>query len=298
MNTIDTLEALRRANPRTKAGFAESVDAAAQAVAGRLAGAEVVPASRPRRSRISIALVASATAAAVAVFLTVGSPGRSPGVESARAAVKRAVTLTAASAERSGTAVVQITHGGSIWAHTTIRWNAADVAVATDRSGGKLLVVDGMMYGIDPADGSWVELGPPESIDPDSGTTPQELLVAVREDVGGVTLRRITDGMRNLTASHADGGTVYRGTVAAGLIARESGFKEGRQIRVFPFGYVAHGAAADPAAQLDTAVTVGGDGIVREIAVSWGTWTYTVTYSRLGATSAPVAPEHARPLRR
>ena len=64
------------------------------------------------------------------------------------------------------------------------------------------------------------------------------------------------------------------------------------------FGYVAHGAAADPAAQLDTAVTVDGGGIVHEIAVSWGTWTYTVTYSRLGATSAPVAPEYARPLRR
>jgi hypothetical protein len=36
-----------------------------------------------------------------------------------------------------------------------------------------------------------------------------------------------------------------------------------------PFGYVAHDEAADPAALLDTAVTVGSDGIVRKIAVSW-----------------------------
>ena len=47
---------------------------------------------------------------------------------------------------------------------------------------------------------------------------------------------------------------------AAGLIARESGFKEGGPIRVFPFGYVAHDEAADPAAPLDTAITVGGMG--------------------------------------
>jgi len=48
-------------------------------------------------------------------------------------------------------------------------------------------------------------------------------------------------------------------------------------------------------------VTVAADGIVREITVSWGTsvsaWTYTVTYSSLGATAAPVAPANARPLR-
>ncbi|MCI0633123.1 MAG: hypothetical protein L0206_04295 [Actinobacteria bacterium] len=97
-----------------------------------------------------------------------------------------------------------------------------------------------------------------------------------------------------------DGATVYSGTVAAGLIARESGFKEGQAIRVFPFGYVAHDEAADPAALLDTAITVGAGGIVREIAVTWGTsasaWTYTVTYSDLGTTPAPVAPENARSL--
>jgi hypothetical protein len=93
---------------------------------------------------------------------------------------------------------------------------------------------------------------------------------------------------------------VFRGTVPAGLIARESGFKEGHAIRVFPFGYVAHDAAADPAALLDTSVTVT-DGIVREIAVTWGTnasaWTYTVAYSKLGATPAPVAPANPQPLR-
>ena len=62
-----------------------------------------------------------------------------------------------------------------------------------------------------------------------------------------MTLRRITGGMNGLTTRRLDdGSTVYSGTVAAGLIARETGFKEGQPIRVLPFGYVAHDEAADP----------------------------------------------------
>jgi hypothetical protein len=125
----------------------------------------------------------------------------------------------------------------------------------------------------------------------------------VQEDVGGVTLRRITDGMTGLTTQQLeDGSSIYRGAVAAGLVARESGFKEGQAIRVFPFGYVAHDEAADPASPLDVAVTVGADGVVHRIEVTWGAspsaWSYTVTYSELGATPGPAAPANARPLLR
>ena len=142
-------------------------------------------------------------------------------------------------------------------------------------------------------------LGSPSSIDPGSGTTPAEYLVAVRDDVGGATLRRFTRGMTGLTTSGlGDGSSVYRGTVPAGAIARETGFKEGQHIRVLPFGYVAHDEAENPAALLDTAVTVGPGGAVREIAVTWGTWRYTVAYSDLGATPAPEAPANARSLLR
>jgi hypothetical protein len=101
------------------------------------------------------------------------------------------------------------------------------------RAGSEFLLVDGMMYGIE--DGEWVALGSPESIDPGSGTIPGELLAAVREDGGGATLRRLTDGMTGLTAAHPGGGsTVYHGTVAAGLIARNSGFKGGKRFGCFP----------------------------------------------------------------
>lgn len=215
-------------------------------------------------------------------------------------------TASAAEAERSGTAVVRITHDDAIWTGSTIRWHGQDLSLTSDaprrfgRAGSEFRVVDGSMYGID--DGVWVVVGSPDSIDPGSGTTPDEYLAAVREDVGGATLRRITDGMTDRTTRQlADGATVFSGTVAAGLIARETGFKEGRSIRVLPFGYVAHDEAANPDAPLHAAITVGADGVVREIAVTWGTsasaWTYTVTYSDLGETPAPVAPADARPLR-
>jgi hypothetical protein len=316
MSTSESVRALRRANPRGKEGFAESVEAAADAVRDRILAASAgtpeprVRISKPRRrlAGVSAAGVSLAAAAVVAAFLTVGSSGPGPGVENAIAAVKKAATVTAASAERSGTAVVRITHNDAVWAGKKIRWHEGDVALSDDaprrqgEAGSELLVVDRTVYRTDPVNGGWVVMGKPENIDPDSGTTPDEHLAAVREDVGGATLRRIAGGMTGLTTRRLDdGSTVYQGTVAAGQIARESGFKEGQSIRVFPFGYVAHDEAADPAAPLDVALTVGAGGVVRKLAVTWGTgdsaWTYTVTYSNLGTTSALVAPANARPLR-
>jgi hypothetical protein len=303
MNTSESIRALRKANPRSREGFAESLETVAEAVRVGIASSDEVPELRgaraPGRRRlvhIAVAAVLVAIATAAAAVLTLGSPGGGT-VEDAVAAVERAATVSAASAERSGTAVVRITQNGEQWAGTTIRWHGSDLALSTDRAPGALLVVDGMMYAIE--DGAWVELGPPESIDPGSGTTPAEYLAAVREDVGGATLRRFAKSVGALTTQPlADGSTVYSGQVAAGLIARESGFKEGQAIRVFPFGYVAHGEAANPAALLDVAVTVDADGFVRELAVRWPGWVYSVTYSKLGATPAPVAPANARPLRR
>jgi hypothetical protein len=312
MSTSRSFEALRRANPRSEPSFNEAVDAAAAEVRSRIetAVADDRPSGRRLRPRrrvlgVSAAGIALAAAAAVAAFLTVGSSRVTPGVENAAAAIKKAATLTATSADRSGSATVRMTHDGQLWAHKTVRWNGADLEIADESpgrpsSGLPLLVVDGTMYGHDPDHEGWVEVGPVSSIDPGSGTTPTDILAAVREDMGGATLRRITGAMTAgglTTTNPADGSTVYSGTVPAGQIARQTGFKEGQAIRVFPFGYVAHDAAADPASLLDTTVTVGADGFIREIAVTWGTWTYTVTYSQLGSTPALVAPANAKSLR-
>ena len=302
MSRFESFEALHRANPRSAAGFGESVDVAAAEVRARLvtSSAPKLPSTRRRLVRTAVAGVA--VAAVVAVALTMTPRGGGPGVESASAAIKHAATVTAASAEQSGTALVRMTHDGDFWAGRTIRWHGNDLAVADlgprPSSGGKLIVVGGMMYGVDPGTGSWLLLGSPDSFDPGSGTSPGEYLAAVREDVGGATLQRISDGMTGLTTRTLDdGSTVYSGTVASRLVARETGFKEGQAIRVLPFGYVAHDEAADAASPLDTSVTVGSDGIVRRIAVSWGTWRYTVDYSGLGSTAAPVPPKDARGIR-
>jgi hypothetical protein len=299
MNT-SAITALRTANPRLQAGFDGRVEAAGSVVRARVATTRLRSVKARRRLvPVSVAGVALAAVAATAAVMTLGT-GKT---ENAAAAVEKAATVTAASAERSGTAVVRITHDGAFWAGTTVRWNGRDLVVAGDgpqragRAGSELRVVDGTMYGVE--DGEWVVLGPPSSIDPGSGTTPNEYLAAVREDVGGATLRRIGDAMTGVTSRRLpDGSTVYSGRVPAGLIARETGFKEGQEIRVLPFGFVAHDQAEDPRALLEVAVTVGADGVVREIAVAWGTWRYTVAYSGLGTTREPAAPANPRPLRR
>lgn len=311
MRTSESLEALRRANPRRQARFDEAVDAAAFEVRVRIktgvAADQPHRRQLPRRRLVGLSAIgfAFAAVAAVAVLLTVGSSRVTPGVDNAAAVMKRAATLTAASADQSGTATVRMTHDGQLWALKVVHWNGDDIALTDDtpgrpESGLPLLVVGGMMYGHVPDRKGWVELGPVSSIDPGSGTTPTDILAAVSEDTGGATLRRITGAMAAgglTTTNQADGSTVYRGKVAADQIARQTGFKEGQAIRVFPFGYVAHGNAADPTSALDTAVTVGADGVIREISVAWESWAYTVTYSALGSTPQIAAPANAKTLR-
>ena len=317
MNTSETLQILHRANPRAQEGFAHSVDAVADQVRTNLV---TTPPDAGIRNPITVrrlmpvSAAAAVVAATVVAALTLGGPGGRTGVEDAAAAVKKAAAVTADAAEQSGTAVVRITHDGEVWGGTTIRWHDGNLAVSRDvpspesvksytavRAGTAFIVVDGILYGPDPGQqGDWLVFGDPANVDPDTGTSPGEYAGTVRKDVGGVTLRRITGGMAGLTADEQpDGTTVYRGSVPAGLIAMERGIKDGQPIRVLPFGYVAHGEAADPNAPLDIELTVGPADVLRRIAVSWQPgWMYTITYSDLGATADVEAPKNAQPLKR
>jgi hypothetical protein len=305
MNTSKSFQALRRANPRTKPGFSRSVEAAADAVRSQIVTTRMdAPGPEAARSYrrpvlVSISAASLAAAAVAVVSLMVGSSGGGAGVQDASAAVRKAATLTAASAERSGTAVVRVTRNSEVRGGSTIRWHNGDLAVSDDgpgpaKPGSAFLIVDGILYAGDPVDGGWVVLGQPEKIDSSSPTTTDDV-AAVREDISGVTLRRIIDRITGLTTTRLkDGSTVYRGTLPAGPVART----DGKPARVLPFDYEAGDEAADPSAPLDVAITVGADGLVREDVVQWGTggsvWTYAVTYSRLGKTSALPAPTNAR----
>jgi len=315
MPTSDTFQALRRANPRSEPGFERSVGAAESLRARIVASAPDLMSDRRiaspgrratlrSRATLGAACATIVAIATVAAILTIGLPGGA-GVNSASAAVNHAAAATAKSASFSGTVTVAITHNGEQWVGKTVRWNDEDVAIvelATTRPARELRVVDDKLYGHDDQ-GRWIELGDPDSIDPDSGTTPAEHIAATQADIGGNALGRITAGMTDLSTRQLDdGSTVYSGTVEAGVIATESGFKEGEHIRVFPFGYVAHDEAADPASSLEASITVDSDGLIRELAVGWGgggaVWTYTVTYSDLGTTAPIVAPEDALPFPR
>jgi hypothetical protein len=299
MTVSRSIHALRRANPRGGAERQASVDAVAARLDAEIA-AQPVPERRAVSRRLVHLSLAGAVLAIAAVVAAVALPGG--GTQSAAAAVEKAAATSASAAERSGIAAVSITHGGRAWAGSTIQWHDDDLSVASilpsrqGRPGGQLLVVDGTLYGIEPGYG-WVALGSPLNIDPGSGTTPAEYLASAREDVGGTTLRRLTTAMSGLT-SHplGDGSTAYSGTVPAVQIARATGFKEGHSIRVLPFGLAAHDQAADSAAMLDSEVVVGKDGVVRKIAVSWGSWRYTVAYRELGTAPAIAAPENAKSL--
>jgi hypothetical protein len=161
-------------------------------------------------------------------------------------------------------------------------------------------VVDGVVYAPDPEGSGWIRLGSPEDFDPDSGTTPLEILAAVRDDTAGQTLTRITSNMTDLeTETGPDGSVTYSGKAPAGVVAQEQGVKEGQTLRVLPYGYVAHDAASNPASLVDVSITAGADHVVRNITARWGggsAWTYTVTFSHLGTAPQVKAPAHAKSL--
>ena len=313
MNPTDSLDALRRANPRRDPGFAEMATELTR-TAERLGRLETTkPATGTTRSHRSsrrwptIGIPAAAVVIAVVVtMVAVGSPLGPLAVPPA-AAMQQAVVVSAEAAQESGTVKIEITQDGDMWAARTLRWNGSDLALTNDdpsRAGrGDLVVVDGNMYAPDPeVAGGWLELGSPASIDPDSGTTPDEYLAAVREDAGGTTFERITAEMIDLTTTQSDdGSTVYRGMVPAGALARETGHKEGEELRVLPYGYVAHDDANNPATLIEISISVVPDGSIGEIHATWGgeaTWSYRLTFSDLGSTPAPEKPENVQPLLR
>jgi hypothetical protein len=317
MNATDSLEALRRTNPRRTPHYNETLDRLTTSALDRLAlGRAHVPApvERPssRRSRrrlarpgiaISTGVALVAAAVIVTVVFVVGSPVGPTAIPPA-AAMERAVAHSATAADKSGIVRIELTQDGALWATETVHWNGDNVSLSDQqptRSGGDLLLVDGMVYAKDLPDApeQWHAIGSPDSFEPDSGTTPTQFLAAAREDAGGSTLRRITAAMTDLiTVAGQDGSTVYRGHVAAGELARETGFKEGQAIRVLPYGYVAHDDASDPSSPIAMTITVGADTTIHSIVAAWGgssTWVYGLTFTELGSASQLTAPADAMP---
>ena len=312
MNGTDSLDALRRANPRHQPGFARmAMDLTRAAGTPRPPTVDLSrgrPQRMPSRWRlgpvIGVPAAAALIALVVATVLVVGSPNGSQQVTPA-AAIEHAVSVSAGAAEQSGTVSIEVTQDGNLWGARTVLWNGPDVSITNEDPGrvrrADLIVVDGTLYGPGPeAEDGWLELGSPASIDPDSGTTPDEYLATVRADAGGDTFRRITKAMTGLSTSPGDNGSVvYRGTVPAEVLAPETGTKEGVPIRVLPYGYVAHDDASNPAAPIEVRITVGADEAIQEIHATRGgasSWSYLLSFSGLGSTPAPTVPDNVESL--
>ena len=312
MNGTDNLDALRRANPRHKPGFTQEATELTRHAGNPRTPTVDLSRGRPRRSQrrwrlrpaIGVPAAAAVIAIVVATVLVLGSPNGSPQVSPA-AAIEQAVTVSAQAAEQSGTVSIEVTQDGNLWGARTVRWNGSDVSITNEDPGrvgrADLIVVDGTLYGPDPErEGGWFELGSPANIDPDSGTTPDEYLAAVRADAGGDTFRLITGAMTDLATSPGDNGSVvYSGTVPAEVLAPETGTKDGELIRVLPYGYVAHDDASHPEAPVEVRITVGADEAIQEIHATWGgasSWSYRLSFSDLGSTPAPTVPDNVRSL--
>ena len=156
----ETIDALRRANPRAESGLDEAVEAVSRVVRAQL-GAEAPPLPRRRSlhglARFSVVLVACAVVAAAVVSTSTGPSGP----PSAAAALSKAATLTAAAADRSGTAVVRLENGDDLLAGATIRWHGNDLSVSSDPSaqlgeaGSKMLSVGGTYFVIGRLAAEW-----------------------------------------------------------------------------------------------------------------------------------------------
>ena len=172
---------------------------------------------------------------------------------------------------------------------TSASWNSGNASVACSGVGscGDLLFVDRLLF--TKADGRWTIVDKGGL----SGYIYQRYVGPALQSMSPSMFRRITRGMQDLKIHRGrDGATVYTGREAAGVLTRDPG--TGERIRVLPFGFIAHGKAANPASLLNVALTVGSDGIIRRIAVDWGAgtsaWTYTVAYSNMGRTAPITAP--------
>ncbi|HZO78528.1 MAG TPA: hypothetical protein VFB39_10830 [Solirubrobacteraceae bacterium] len=304
MPTDRSLQALREASPRRRPRFGESI--AHHDMLRTQITATPIPARRqfPRLSSRRRALGLSAAAAVVlslgGVLVAATLSATSP--PSAYAAARKAVGATAAA--RSGTMTVSIVHGATTWRLETTRWNGPDVAMSADPSQGHLqagpdrqiLIIGGGAYA-QTADGHWIHYSSAYSVGPKLG--PQ--LQLARDNVAGSTAKQILALVTRLHRVVKPGGTtIYTGTIdnsnstavaptddaIMGMIVKlRSGNRRGA-----PGGY--HNG-------LHLKMLVDRSGLARQVSLTFqqhrvrssahaGTWTWSVTYSRLGSTP-PIA---------
>jgi hypothetical protein len=258
-----------------------------------------------RSFRLAIPTLAVLAAATAAIVLGLTLSAASP--SSASAAATRALAATAAAP--SGTMTTTVLHGGVTRTIDATRWNGHDIAFSPGFGLiPQLLLIGGGMY-VQTSDGTWLHYANASNVGPKplgglmqlaqdnvAGTTPQQILA-------------LATGVQKTAQS--DGTTVYAGTIpsssldpanAPGNDAIMSMILGAQKRTDMMFGVGPHeGDASGGNNDLQLQMSVGGDGLVQQVSVTFqrqntgssavdGTYTWSVTYSQLGSTPPITAP--------
>ena len=256
-----------------------------------------------RRSfRIAIPTLAVLAAATAAIVLGLTVSASSP--SSAFAAARRALAATAAAP--SGTLATTVLHAGVTQTTDAARWNGGDIAFTPgDGPIQQLLLIGGGMY-VQTSEGTWLHYADASNVGP---KPLGGLMQLAHDNIAGVAPQQILALATHVQkTAQSDGTTLYTGTIPSNslnpaIVPGNDAITNmilGAQKR----SDMMFGAGAEPAGKqqsdLQLQMSVGGDGLVRQVSVTFqkegtgspaadGTYTWTVTYSQLGNTP-PITP--------
>jgi hypothetical protein len=310
-----TLQALRKVGPRNQPDFDEWIERLdplrMQIAATPVPARRRLPRLASRRRAIGLSAVAATALAAVAVAVGLTLTAASP--QSAYATAKKALAATAAAS--SVTITGAVSHDGSSYSLDTTRWNGDSIAVTPgDKSdfgpNQALTLIDGAAY-VEQADGTWLHYTSESGVGPKVGPMVQ----LAHDNVAGNAADQILSLATGLTqSSEPDGTTLYTGTIPNLNTDPGSAPTDDTILRIItnlrtgndaigPHKWVAPAGFHNG---LQLQMTVGSDGLVRQISLTFqqqdtgspasdGTYTWTVTYSRLGTTPPIAAPATSTP---
>jgi hypothetical protein len=250
----------------------------------------------------TLAVLAAATAAVLALTLTAAPP------DNASAAARRALAATAAAP--SGTMTTTVLHAGVTRTVDAARWNGSDIAFSPgDGPIPQVLLIGGGMY-VQTSDGTWLHYADASNVGPKPLGGMEQL---AQDNIAATTPQQILALANGVQQSvQTDGTTVYTGTIPASSLdpatlpgndAITNMILGAQKRTVMIFGAPPdHGNTPGTSVQndLQLRMSVGSDGLVSQVDVTFqqqgtgsaadGTYTWSVTYSRLGRTPPITAP--------
>lgn len=259
---------------------------------------------QPRSLRVAIPTLSVLAAAAAAVVIGLTLSAASP--PGASAAAARAIAATAAAS--SGTMTTSLLHAGATRTIDATRWNGHDIAFSTGLDQfPQLLLIGGGMY-VQTSNGNWLHYANASNVAP----KPLGGLTQLAQDsIAGTTAQQILALATDVKeTARSDGSTVYTGTIPSSSInaGNDPGNNAiismilGAQKRTDTmFGAGSENAAGGQPGDLQLQMSVGGDGLVNQVSVTFrgqdtgsatadDTYTWSITYSQLGSTPPITAP--------